>query len=757
MRALEKDPARRYPSASELAADVRRHLDDEPVAAGPPSAAYRLGKIVRRHKGPLAAAAAVLIVLLVGLTTSSILYFREQAARTRAAEQRAEAQWRSYVANIAAADLHLRAGETAMATRRLEACEPELRGWEWRHLWLKSDSSLSRIQVGDDIREVSFSPDQTRIFGLSGDAVLVWDATDGEVLHSFRPERDGETDSGHEFRAIGYQLDGRLLAHASSPVDPSAPFVAFAEHVRVSDRETGEAIAELAIPKSMRWAAFNSDGSRLVTKWHVHDVYSLWDLESGRLVATLGELPDPSAQGWASLGKSRAAMNPDGSRFVFPSIDGYVRTVDVVSGQLLGQWKADHVPRIIEFHPQGRTVASGDLDALRIWNPINGDDVKIIPRVGVPSGIAWSRDGKRVACGVRNGRIRVVDIESEKVVDTLMGHDGEVTSLAFSADGKRIVTAGKDGTIRIWDAESRRSPVRIGRATSIQAKGADGRWILARLENATAVWDPDSGDLVSTLEEKEHRTILQAWGFDFETKRMGLVRGGERYQSRGINVEKTVEPVSLETWDMESGVKIATMEGSHAKTHAVVLGPDGAWLAAGSEDGVRLWDADTGASIAALRTGSAPSALAASPDGKTLAVGYWNGSAEVLDRATLDAVVTLESDESQLVAITFSPDGRRILLAAGDRLRVADATTGRTLATLDEKDVSSVAHSPDGRRIVTGSGTAGRLRVWDAERFELLLTLEIEGGVREAVFSPDGNRIVAISSDGTTRIWQTDR
>ena len=57
MKCLEKDRARRYETANGLAADVQRYLADEPVTAGPPSAAYRLRKFARRNKGVLAAAA----------------------------------------------------------------------------------------------------------------------------------------------------------------------------------------------------------------------------------------------------------------------------------------------------------------------------------------------------------------------------------------------------------------------------------------------------------------------------------------------------------------------------------------------------------------------------------------------------------------------------------------------------------------------------------------------------------------------------
>jgi non-specific serine/threonine protein kinase/serine/threonine-protein kinase len=66
MRALEKDRTRRYGSPEELAADVRHHLNDEPVLASPPSAAYQVGKFVRRHRGGVLAAGVVALAMLVG-------------------------------------------------------------------------------------------------------------------------------------------------------------------------------------------------------------------------------------------------------------------------------------------------------------------------------------------------------------------------------------------------------------------------------------------------------------------------------------------------------------------------------------------------------------------------------------------------------------------------------------------------------------------------------------------------------------------
>ena len=89
LKAIEKDRSRRYASASELAADIGRHLHHEPVAAGPPRASYRLQKFVRKHRGAVAAWAALLLLLMAGLAVSATLYVRAERSREDADRQRA--------------------------------------------------------------------------------------------------------------------------------------------------------------------------------------------------------------------------------------------------------------------------------------------------------------------------------------------------------------------------------------------------------------------------------------------------------------------------------------------------------------------------------------------------------------------------------------------------------------------------------------------------------------------------------------------
>jgi hypothetical protein len=89
MKCLEKDRTRRYETANELATDIRKHLSGEPVAAVPPSAAYRLRKFVRRNRAIVATAVVIIVTLSVATWVSLAFAFREAAAREEEERQRA--------------------------------------------------------------------------------------------------------------------------------------------------------------------------------------------------------------------------------------------------------------------------------------------------------------------------------------------------------------------------------------------------------------------------------------------------------------------------------------------------------------------------------------------------------------------------------------------------------------------------------------------------------------------------------------------
>ena len=88
LKALEKERTRRYATASEMADDLRRHLANEPVLAGPPTRAYRVRKFVRRNRVPVIAGTAVALAVVLGLVVSTTLFVQNRAQRRVAEAQR---------------------------------------------------------------------------------------------------------------------------------------------------------------------------------------------------------------------------------------------------------------------------------------------------------------------------------------------------------------------------------------------------------------------------------------------------------------------------------------------------------------------------------------------------------------------------------------------------------------------------------------------------------------------------------------------
>lgn len=124
MKCLEKDRNRRYATTNGLALDLQRYLANEPVAACPPSATYRLRKFVRRNRGPVLAAGVVFLSLIAGIAAASWGLVRADRARQAEARQR----WLAEAA--AAAEAHQRrlAEAAAASERAAKVAEAEQRG-----------------------------------------------------------------------------------------------------------------------------------------------------------------------------------------------------------------------------------------------------------------------------------------------------------------------------------------------------------------------------------------------------------------------------------------------------------------------------------------------------------------------------------------------------------------------------------------------------------------------------------------------------
>jgi hypothetical protein len=122
-KALEKDKARRYASAGDLAADLRRHLRNEPIRARPPSALYQLSKFARRHRALVGAVLGIFAALVLGTITSILFAIRADRNARAAQYEKREAQVQAYQARLAAAVAALTAHNVAAAEHQLDSVQ----------------------------------------------------------------------------------------------------------------------------------------------------------------------------------------------------------------------------------------------------------------------------------------------------------------------------------------------------------------------------------------------------------------------------------------------------------------------------------------------------------------------------------------------------------------------------------------------------------------------------------------------------------
>ena len=192
---------------------------------------------------------------------------------------------------------------------------------------------------------------------------------------------------------------------------------------------------------------------------------------------------------------------------------------------------------------------------------------------------------------------------------------------------------------------------------------------------------------------------------------------------------------------------------------AVAWSPDGKTLASGSSDKtVKLWDLATGKLFATLQGHTETVySVAWSPDGKTVASGSFDKTVKLWESATGKLLATLQGHTGAVESVAWSPDGK--ILASGSRdetVRLWESVTGKLLATLQghTDSVRKVAWSPDGKTVASGSSDK-TVKLWESATGKLLATLQGHTGkVYSVAWSPDGNTLASGSADKTVRLWE---
>lgn len=756
-KAMARRPQDRYANAGELVADLKRFQTGQLVAAHSYTRVQLLRRWLRRHRAVATTVLLGIVVLAIGATW---FLLRERGLREDAEHARDTARASEQATRRAFAWTLVERGQQELITRHparaaayLATAYPTL-----------PDEPVVRFLVAAAMRD-----NERQLFSVSHDESVIAVAVSGRVLLTASLDHTAglwDVETGARIARLDH--DDRV----TSAVFGSDGIVATASEdrtARVWDA-SGRRLATLSHPGKVTAVSFSRDGRQLATSCDDHAA-RIWEIPSGRLIATLTGHTAPV---------SSAEVSIDGSRVVTAG-DRTARIWDVASGKPLVTVTHKDAVIAAQFSPDGKRVLTASHDHTSgIWDAATGERVTTLDENGFPLEVAsFSPDGTRVLTASAAHVAFIRDATTGATIATLDGHTNGITSAAFDAGGARVVTTSLDGTARVWDAKTGRALAVLERGTAAvwaAAFTADGTKVVSASSDGVAtVWEIGPGRLRATLAghdkrvetarfSRDGRRVVTAspdgaarlWDVDGKqlvTYAHGAALWSAAFSPDDARIVTAGADKVAKIWDA-GGRLLITLEGHTDAVLSAAFSADGQRVAtASADDTAKIWEASTGRLLATLagHTGNVGAATF-SPSGDHV-VTTDEGGARIFESSGR-LVATLRHGGSGSTAV-FSRDGTRVLTASADRTAAIWDLSGTRLAELvgHSNRVLSAAFSHDGRRVVT-AGFDQTALVWDAASGAVLHRLDGHTGwVRSADFSPDDQRVVTASHDETAAVW----
>lgn len=804
-KALQSKRVERYRTALELAADISRWLNDEPVSAWNEPLLTRCRRWIRSHQVLAASSVATVTVAMI---TLSILFvamslkneeLKEAQASERVARHKAEKNESIANANRTEADIqarlaierqieaeeqaylalvrgvNLERADNPTEARRLLAQTHHDNEWEWRflHNAVETHGVLEMAGHTEHVQNVDFNSDGRIIASASMDGtVRFWDADNGMPIGL--PIENSILGKMMPLMAVAFAPnDPHQVAVGGASVDPFAAAVngllaGVKGDVTVwssctsGDRSSFKVSTHSTLVTSV---AFNVDGTMVAS------VSLGSSIQDGELkVARISDRTDRQAS-VSSLNFTDVVFHPDGKRLLTACQDGTLRFWSIDTLEQIGAPIKAHSGAVTSVTVSGdgeRISSSGFGGAVRVWNADTREMIyEHFSHSGFVMNAELSPDGTLVASAGWDKTIRVANVETGETVVTLYDHKHLASGLAFSPDGQQLAAgSGIDCKIRIFDARKRNQTSNTGAATltlahdhlvsSVALSPSGSRLISADYGGCIKSWNLESDSIEATPVEAHAQGI---WTVAFSAN-------GDFYAT--ASWDKT-----LKVWNAENGQLHATFDESRQMLLGAAFNPQNAnELCASTADGiVYLWTLDGSketkkwlahtpyqAIFRVAYSGGQRNFIASVAGDKKLRLWAADGpESPYRDFDIAIPVLDLPAHDFLVSDVAFSPDESRFVTSSTDgtikEWKIEGGVSQTPTVFKQEDYVYAVAYSDDGRFLASG-GADRKVTVREATSGRIVRQYRHPGVIRDIVYSH--GRLIAgggFANKGVIKVW----
>lgn len=522
----------------------------------------------------------------------------------------------------------------------------------------------------------------------------------------------------------------------------------FGNSAKIWDASTGKLLRTLETLNGLASAYFNADATKVIIADARNGDVKIIDVKTGEYY--------PNNYYSFHTEINDAKFSPDGKWFSVAADDSTATISDYSNNKIIFSIKDDEKVSSVEFSPDGKKVVTiSHFGTCKVWDvltknlllknptPINLNGNNSLASSILPECAQFNQNGEKLAIGYYTGALEIWDI-NQKTTLKIDAATQKINSVQFSPDGKKILTASDDSTAKLWDAETGQLLTNLNKhkdKVTSASFNIDGSMILtSSYDGCCMLWKINKKSPEYILRANEH---------------------GINYGRFSIDSKKIITASNDHTakvWDIKTKQVLTTCMG-HTKSVWNTFLYDKEKLVTVFYNYCQFWDLKTGELLGRIQCPESGVEIKFSTD---RIITYSRSkenmySIRLWDKTTFELIDSLPGHKSEITAVIFSPNGKRLITGSKEgSCKLWDTETGKLIFNFDKHkdDVWWAEFNANATKVLTGSHDT-TVKIWDCTNGTVIKTLTGCGRhLSRFFYSPDYSKIITCF-DKCIKIWDS--